>query len=90
MNDGLVRAREARSRNKALGIAAERLSPAEKAARNPKSLRLAINAKCFDCVGADADPGPRGRVRDCHIATCSLHPVRPWQTSDDDSGESNG
>lgn len=87
MNDGLQRAREAREANRALGIAAARLSPAEKAARRPTSLRLAINAKCYDCVGADADPGPRGRVRDCAVKTCSLHQVRPWQRSDEDAEE---
>ena len=85
MNEGLQRAREAREANKALGIATERLSPAEKAAKRPTSLRLAINAKCYDCVGADADPGPKARVRDCAIKTCSLHPVRPWQKSDEET-----
>lgn len=56
-----------------------RLSPAEKAARNPSSLRMAITAKCFDCVGGGADPNPRGAVRDCSVKGCPLYPVRPWQ-----------
>lgn len=29
----------------------ERLNPGEKSLRNPKSLRLAINGKCWDCSG---------------------------------------
>ncbi len=56
-----------------------RLSPAEKAARNPSSLRMAITAKCFDCVGGGADANPRGAVRECSVTKCPLWPVRPWQ-----------
>jgi hypothetical protein len=61
------------------GIAVHVLDPIEKARRNPKSLRLAITAKCWDCVGAGADPRPRANIRDCGVKACSLYPVRPFQ-----------
>ena len=75
----IERAREARRAMFEQGIKPEHLDPVEKARRNPKSLRLAIDGKCWDCVGGDADPGPRQRVRDCNIKLCTLWPVRPWQ-----------
>jgi hypothetical protein len=64
---------------RASGIKAERLDPLAKAARNPKSLRLAVNAKCFDCEGGDSDPNVRLRIGTCEIRTCPLWPVRPYQ-----------
>ncbi len=57
-----------------------RLDPIQKAAQNPKSLRLAINAKCYDCQGRNHDPGVIDRIRTCEIPACSLYPVRPYQT----------
>lgn len=54
-------------------------TPAEALARNPRSLRLAINAKCWDCQGGDADPAPRKRIGTCGCTTCPLHAVRPYQ-----------
>jgi hypothetical protein len=54
-------------------------NPAEQAQANPNSLKAAIRAFCWTCVGADADPGAKFRVRDCTVASCSLHPHRPWQ-----------
>jgi hypothetical protein len=62
-----------------------RLSPREKAERNPSSLRLAINARCYDCVGSEnADGGYRRCIRECPAVRCSLHPVRPHQRSEPD------
>jgi len=61
-----------------------RRTPGEKAAANPRSLRLAITAKCWDCVGGDADPGARIRIRECSVLACSLRPVRPYQGKDSD------
>ena len=52
----------------------ERLDPIEKARRNPKSLRLAINGKCWDCCC-----GQRMEIKLCGVVDCSLHPVRPYQ-----------
>lgn len=53
--------------------------PVEIARANPTSLRAAINGKCWECQGGDADPGPRRRIRECEIPSCPLYPVRPYQ-----------
>jgi hypothetical protein len=46
-----------------------------------KSLRLAINAACFQCLGGTMedmpDPGWREEIRDCTVISCALHSVRP-------------
>lgn len=60
----------------------ERLDPIERAKRNPQSRALAINAKCWDCQGGDADPGIRARIRACPITRCALHAFRPYQRSE--------
>ena len=52
------------------------VSPIEKAKQNPKSLRYAINAMCFDCSGYS-----KADVKRCHITTCPLHRHRPWQAA---------
>jgi hypothetical protein len=87
----LQRAQQRIREMRAAGIAPERLDPTQRAARKPTSLRLAVTAKCWDCQGGDADGGVRLRVRDCPVARCSLHPVRPWQgraaVDSDDEGE---
>lgn len=54
-------------------------SPLEKASKNPKSMRCAINAMCWDCVGRDADPAPRWRIGNCTSKSCPLYPLRPYQ-----------
>lgn len=54
-------------------------SPADKLAENPSSLRLAINAKCWDCEGRDADPAVNWRIGNCVIPKCPLYAVRPFQ-----------
>ncbi len=77
----------ARERAKELresGVQIVRLDPIEKARANPRSKALAIKAMCWDCVGAGADPNPRGQVRTCQIIRCPLHPVRPWQGKQED------
>jgi hypothetical protein len=74
--DAANRAREILRR---AGVKIRPADPITKARRNPRSLRLAIDAKCFDCVGGGADPNPRGAIRDCRITSCTLHPVRPYQ-----------
>jgi hypothetical protein len=51
------------------------LNPVEKARNNPKSLRLAINAKCYDCTC-----GQKLEIKHCPMETnCSLWPLRPYQ-----------
>lgn len=66
-------------------------NPIVRLARNPKSFRLAINAKCADCEGCTADriePGFRQRIRTCTITKCPLWPLRPYQDKDGDVAES--
>lgn len=45
-----------------------------------RKLSATIKGTCFGCVGGEADPGPKTRVRDCEITGCALHQVRPWQS----------
>ena len=53
----------------------------EKALANPQSRQLAIEGKCFDCEGGNADPGLHWRIGNCDIGPerCTLHPFRPYQ-----------
>ncbi len=51
------------------------MDPLEKALANPKSLRAAINAKCFDCANHQ-----RREVTRCTVTRCPLFPVRPWKS----------
>jgi len=61
------------------GVAGPRRNPIEKLSDNPTSLRAAVTAMCFDCVGQDADPAWQWRVGNCECSTCPLHAVRPHQ-----------
>lgn len=61
-----------------------KIDPIAKARSNPKSRKYAINGKCWDCQGGDADPGTVKRIRECVSQLCTLHPVRPYQRSDDE------
>lgn len=82
-------AREATRAKREAGEAIERLDPIEKARRKPTSLRLAVNAKCAQCVCWHGDANPRRRIRDCGVPSCSLYPLRPYQRGDDEgAGES--
>lgn len=55
-------------------------NPVEQAQDKPGSMKAAIKAFCWICVGADADPGAKFRVRDCDVGPkCPLFPHRPWQ-----------
>ena len=48
--------------------------PIEKLKTKPKSLRLAINAKCFDCCC-----GQKIEIKRCTVPKCPLFNVRPYQ-----------
>jgi hypothetical protein len=74
---------------RAAGEKTVQLSPLEKAAKNPSSLRMAVNAKCYDCQGRDCDPGIRQRIGTCSVTRCPLWSVRPYQRADqsDDHAE---
>ena len=62
----------------ALGLPA-RKNPIERALDKPESLRRAITAKCYDCVGMDGDPGYRESIRTCTSPKCPLFSQRPYQ-----------
>ncbi len=79
----LDKARLASAALRAAGVKIEILNPIEKSRRNPKSLRLAINAMCAYCMGCP-DPGWKGQIRDCTATSCPLHPQRPYQTNDEE------
>jgi hypothetical protein len=53
--------------------------PIQQALRQPKSLRLAIKAKCYDCEGQNADPEWAWRIGNCIIPDCPLYLVRPFR-----------
>ena len=55
------------------------IDPIEKLSRHPTSLRRAIDAKCFDCEGRNADPNVKKRIGTCPITSCPLWNVRPYQ-----------
>ena len=50
------------------------LDPIEKAQQNPKSLRRAINAYCYDCCCEQ-----KSEVRLCSALNCPFYHLRPWQ-----------
>jgi hypothetical protein len=64
-----------------LGLPA-RKDPIERSKEKPDSLRLAITAKCYECVGMDGDPNYRETIRTCTSKSCPLLPVRPYQKKD--------
>lgn len=66
----------------------QREDPYEQALRQPRSRKLAIRAKCWDCEGQGADPGWQQRIRTCVVEDCPLWHVRPYQTSDTNTGGS--
>ncbi len=55
-----------------------RRNPTQRSQDNPSSLRKAINALCYECVGADSDSNWMARIKFCQILNCSLHKVRPY------------
>lgn len=79
MTDAIQKAQEAMRARREAGIPVVRLDPIEKAKANPKSLRAAVNGKCWDCCC-----GQRKEIRECHITACPLWNVRPYQSGADD------
>ena len=57
-----------------------RQDPITKSAGDPKSLRKAINAKCWECAGGgqDGEAFTRETIRTCTVA-CPLKVLRPYQ-----------
>ena len=82
----LQKAHAALAARREAGDLRPRLDPIAKARANPRSLRLAVTAKCFECMGGGEDTGTRKLIRACTSgATCPLHPVRPYQAKPADN-----
>ena len=59
-------------------------NPIQKAIANSKSLRFAINANCFQCMGGTEDEPYvtkelRIEVAKCTVISCPLYRHRPWK-----------
>ena len=54
-------------------------TPLDAVNRDPKSLRKAINCKCWQCEGEYDDPNVQWRIGNCTITDCGLYMVRPYQ-----------
>lgn len=78
-SEALKKAQEKLAEMRALGISPVILNPIEKSKREPKSLRLAITALCYDCVGAEMADNYRQEVKNCTVKRCPVYHVRPWQ-----------
>jgi len=73
--DAAVKARNARLD---AGLSAFR-TPGEILAEKPHSMRAAINAKCWDCVGGGEDAGWQWSIGNCTDTECGLLNFRPYQ-----------
>jgi hypothetical protein len=63
-------------------IAVKTITPIQRAKLNPKSLRLAVNAQCYDCIYDKSDMGSwRQQVAACPSINCPLYCQRPKATS---------
>jgi hypothetical protein len=59
-------------------IAVKTITPIQRARFQPNSLRLAINARCYDCIYDKADVSSwRQEVAACPNANCPLYCQRP-------------
>ena len=75
----LEKARRVRREMHERGEQVIKLNPLAKLVGNPKSLRLAVNAICYQCMGGGADPGWQWSVGNCTSGNCGLYAVRPYQ-----------
>ena len=80
---GLEKARIRLREKREAGVTA-RLSPTDKAQLKPNSLRLAVTAKCVECMGGASVPNFRKDIRECTSPTCPLYAVRPYQRKEED------
>jgi hypothetical protein len=72
---GLQKARAKKAENARLGIRTP--NPIERAKQNPNSMRFAINAQCYDCMGQES--GWRNEVKNCTAPECPLFGFRPYK-----------
>jgi len=63
-----------KNKSKAQKKRAKKQNPLEKLKKNPYSLRLAINAKCYECNGRE---NWTKRTKYCQVFDCPLWHVRP-------------
>jgi len=75
----LARLARQKKRENGEDVTIERLTPTEKSERNPKSRKFAIDAKCYECQGFNADPAVKWRIGNCESDDCALYSVRPYQ-----------
>ena len=78
MKEMQIKAKEARDARKELGLKSTK-SPREKHDDQPLSLRRAITAKCYECMGDGSETGWTQLIKNCCSVTCPLHTVRPYQ-----------
>jgi len=57
------------------------INPIERARERPESLRAALTAKCWECMGAGYDGigHTREAIRTCTSPGCPLYLLRPYQ-----------
>jgi len=84
MSTGIEQAQQALKAKREAGEI-EYLNPTEKAIRNPESLKAAINAMCYECVGRDEGDSPRKTIAECSGWSCPLWSHRPHQHLVDDT-----
>jgi hypothetical protein len=59
-------------------IAVKTITPIQRSRLQPNSLRLAINAQCYECIYDKSDVGTwRQQVAACPSANCPLYCQRP-------------
>jgi hypothetical protein len=80
METGLEKAQRIMKERRDAGEVIEKLNPVEKAKKNPKSLRMAINAKCWECSCEQ-----RLEITNCTCVSCPLYPVRPYQKNSEEA-----
>ncbi|GAA6183768.1 hypothetical protein NBRC116595_10160 [Aliiglaciecola sp. NS0011-25] len=67
-------------------IAVKTITPMQRAKSNPKSLRLAINAQCYDCIYDKSESGTwRQQVEACPSKNCPLYLNRPTSSSQEEA-----
>ena len=69
----IERGREVRQARVKLGLS-KRRSPIQVSKEKPNSMRCAINANCYECVGRSVWVE---KVRNCSNKECFFHSVRP-------------
>lgn len=70
----IEKAIEARRKKYESGIKIVERNPIEKWQDNKTSLRMSINAKCFDCSNRQTE-----EIKHCTVTSCPLWLVRPYQ-----------